>query len=245
MTTMNWRTIVIDLLDPESSANFSTTTLSPAVSSVTAAEVQNLSSQIKQLLRGGDGEGALRGALENPPYGGDAAAKEVHLATVVEILQSIKQSEMSPILNRIYSSDGGIEALDVLMKYLYKGMAHSSRPSSASLNRSASPQTGFSQIQQRGGGEGGGQAMSVLLSWHEKLVEIAGPGSIAREQSDGISEGRRNRDVPATGHAAGILDVGWDDPPESDKLLRFSKRRILHADVNSRPQGPVRRRYVK
>lgn len=44
--------------------------------------------------------------------------QEVHLATVVEILQSIKQSEMSPILNRIYSSDGGIEALDVLMKYL-------------------------------------------------------------------------------------------------------------------------------
>ncbi|KAL8779219.1 MAG: hypothetical protein Q9194_001557 [Teloschistes cf. exilis] len=118
MTTMNWRTINIDLLDPESPANFSTATLSPAVSSVSTAEVQNLSSQIKQLLRGGDGEGALRGALENPPYGGDAAAKEIHLATVVEILQSIKQSEMSPILNRIYNSDGGIEALDVLMKYL-------------------------------------------------------------------------------------------------------------------------------
>ncbi|KAI4248327.1 MAG: hypothetical protein LQ352_005950 [Teloschistes flavicans] len=188
---MNWRTINIDLLDPESPANFSTATLSPAISSVTAAEVQSLSSQIKQLLRGGDGEGALRGALETPPYGGDAAAKliiwhrqEVHLATVVEILQSIKQSEMSPILNRIYNSESGIEALDVLMKYLYKGMAHSSRPSSASLNRSASPQTGFSQIQQRGGGEGGGQAMSVLLSWHEKLVEIAGPGSIVRVMSD-------------------------------------------------------------
>lgn len=44
--------------------------------------------------------------------------QEVHLATVVEILQSIKQSEMSPILNRIYNSESGIEALDVLMKYL-------------------------------------------------------------------------------------------------------------------------------
>ncbi|KAL9580040.1 MAG: hypothetical protein Q9212_004732 [Teloschistes hypoglaucus] len=196
MTTMNWRTINIDLLDPESPANFSTVTLSPAVSSVTTAEVQNLSSQIKQLLRGGDGEGALRGALENPPYGGDAAAKEVHLATVVEILQSIKQSEMSPILNRIYNSDGGIEALDVLMKYLYKGMAHSSRSSSASLNSSASPQTGFSQIQQRGGGEGGGQAMSVLLSWHEKLVEIAGPGSIALEQRMGSAKEEENGTYP-------------------------------------------------
>ncbi|KAL8997903.1 MAG: hypothetical protein Q9188_006211 [Gyalolechia gomerana] len=184
MTNINWRTINIDLLDPESPASFSTATLSPTVPSVSASEVQSLSSQIKQQLRRGDSEGALRGALENPPYGGDTAAKEVHLATVVEILQSIKQSEMSPILSRIYGSDGGVELLDVLMKYLYKGMSHSSQPSSAST-RSMSPQpTGFSQIHPRGGGEGGGQAMSVLLSWHEKLVEIAGPGSIVRVMSD-------------------------------------------------------------
>lgn len=44
--------------------------------------------------------------------------QEVHLATVVEILQSIKQSEMSPMLSRIYGSEGGTETLDVLMKYL-------------------------------------------------------------------------------------------------------------------------------
>lgn len=42
----------------------------------------------------------------------------MHLATVVEILQSIKQSEMSPMLSRIYGSDGGVEVLDVLMKFL-------------------------------------------------------------------------------------------------------------------------------
>lgn len=91
---------------------------------------------------------------------------------------------MSPILSRIYSSEGGPETLDVLMKYLYKGMAHSSQPTSAS-SKSLSPQTtGFSQIHSRGGGEGGGQAMSVLLSWHEKLVEIAGAGSIVRVMTD-------------------------------------------------------------
>ena len=58
-------------------------------------------------------------------------------------------------------------------------------PSSSSKHMS--PQaTGFSQIGSRnlGGGEGGGQAMSVLLSWHEKLVEIAGTGSILRVMSD-------------------------------------------------------------
>jgi len=72
---MNWRTINIDLLDPESSANFSITSLLPALPQVSASEVQTLAGQIRQLLRGGDAEGALRGALENAPYGGDAQAK--------------------------------------------------------------------------------------------------------------------------------------------------------------------------
>jgi len=75
MATANWRTINIDLLDPDSSSNFDTTSLAPAITPVSAAEVQHLSGQIKQLLRGGDAEGALRGALENAPYGGDSGAK--------------------------------------------------------------------------------------------------------------------------------------------------------------------------
>ena len=45
--------------------------------------------------------------------------QEVHLATVIEILQSIRQADMSPILSQIYSAPGGTEALDVLMKYMY------------------------------------------------------------------------------------------------------------------------------
>lgn len=108
----------------------------------------------------------------------------MYLATVVEILQSIKQSDMSPMLGRIYSSNGGPDTLDVLMKYLYKGMSQTSGSSSAS-SRALTPQpTGFSQIGSRGGGEGGGQAMSVLLSWHEKVVEVAGAGSIVRVMTD-------------------------------------------------------------
>lgn len=55
-----------------------------------------------------------------------AALQDLHLATVVEILQSIKQADMSPVLSRIYSSPGGIELLDVLMKYLY--VAHVPHP---------------------------------------------------------------------------------------------------------------------
>lgn len=75
MANVNWRTINIDLLDPESSANFAIASISPSVSAVSAAEVQSLGNQIRQLLRGGDTESALRGALENAPYGGDEAAK--------------------------------------------------------------------------------------------------------------------------------------------------------------------------
>jgi len=72
---INWRTINIDLLDPESSANFDISTLAPAVAPVSAADVQSLAGQIRQLLRGGDAEGALKGALENAPYGGDERTK--------------------------------------------------------------------------------------------------------------------------------------------------------------------------
>lgn len=45
--------------------------------------------------------------------------QEAHLQTVIEVLQSIKASEMTPMLQRIYSTSGGSECLDVLMKYLY------------------------------------------------------------------------------------------------------------------------------
>lgn len=182
MAAVNWRTINIDALDPDSPANFDLSTLTPAVAPVSTADVQSLAGQIRQLLRGGDSEGALRGALENPPYGADERGKDVHLAAVIEILQSIRQSDMSPILSRMYQSEGGTEALDVLMKYVYKGMTQSSPAPPA---KHITPQaTGFSQIHSRGTGEGGSQAMSVLLSWHEKVVEIAGAGCIVRVMTD-------------------------------------------------------------
>lgn len=38
---------------------------------------------------------------------------------ITEVLQSIKASDMSPLLKNIYGSQGGSEALDVLMKYMY------------------------------------------------------------------------------------------------------------------------------
>jgi hypothetical protein len=75
MATINWRTINIDALDPDSPANFDLSSLTPAVTPASTADVQSLAQQIRQLLRGGDNEGALQGALENPPYGADDKAK--------------------------------------------------------------------------------------------------------------------------------------------------------------------------
>lgn len=75
MAEFNWRTINIDALDPDSSQNFDLSTLTPGVQPVATSDVQQLAGQIRQLLRGGDQEGALTGALENAPYGADAQGK--------------------------------------------------------------------------------------------------------------------------------------------------------------------------
>ncbi|KAH1760344.1 hypothetical protein KXV22_007668 [Aspergillus fumigatus] len=189
MAQLNYRTINIDVLDPESSVNFPMETLLPATlpPPQTSSDAANVASQVRQLLRGGDPEGALRYVLDTAPLGGDDRAKEVHMATVVDVLQGIRQGEMTRVLEGVCSGEGGSERADCLMKYLYKGMAAPAPGGGAqSPRKSVSPQnTGFSQIQARNLGEGGSaQQMSVLLSWHEKLVELAGTGSIVRVMTD-------------------------------------------------------------
>ncbi|KAI1294419.1 actin-related protein 2/3 complex subunit 5 [Xylaria venustula] len=184
-----WRTYNVDALDPESSQNFDIETLHPPLPEASEADVRALNGQVRQLLRGGDAEGALRGCLENPVYNGSEVAKDAHLQTVIEVLQSIKASEMTPMLQRIYDSEGGSELVDVLMKYLYKGMAGGSASSGGprTPTRNLTPQaTGFSQIGGRPGStnESTGAGMSVLLSWHEKVVDVAGLGSIQRCMTD-------------------------------------------------------------
>ncbi|ROV92035.1 hypothetical protein VMCG_09543 [Cytospora schulzeri] len=183
-----WRTIDIDALVEDSSVNFDTSTLHPPLPEIGEAEVRALAGQVRQLLRGGDAEGALRGCLEMPVYNGPDLAKDAHLQTVVEVLQSIKASEMAPMLQRIYAAEGGSEALDVLMKYLYKGMASTSGASAGhrTPGRMTPQATGFSQVGGRPGAanESSGAAMSVLLSWHEKVVDVAGLGCIGRTMTD-------------------------------------------------------------
>jgi actin related protein 2/3 complex, subunit 5 len=71
----NWRTINIDAFNEDSSVNFDVSTLQPAQPEITDADVRAISGQVRQLLRGGDTEGALRGCLETPVYNGTEAVK--------------------------------------------------------------------------------------------------------------------------------------------------------------------------
>lgn len=75
MAQVNYRTVPVDAYDPDAPCNFDLASLRPDVAPSSAADVQTLTGQVRQLLRGGDGEGALRGALETAPYGADEKAK--------------------------------------------------------------------------------------------------------------------------------------------------------------------------
>jgi len=193
MANINYRTINVDAYDPESSYNFDLTSLQPSSlpAPSTSGEAAQIASQVRQLLRAGDSLGALSSALETAPLAGDEQAKQVHLTTVLEVLQGIRQSDASRVLSELLGQPGGNALADTLMKYIYRGVGSGV---GGSGSRGMSPQStggvdgagrGFSQIQARNTGEGGsGQAMSVLLSWHEKLVELVGVGGIVRVMSD-------------------------------------------------------------
>jgi actin related protein 2/3 complex subunit 5 len=129
MAEFNYRTINIDTLDPDSSTNFPMETLLPSTlpAPTTSSAAASTATQSRQLLRGGDAENALAHVLDTAPLGGDDRAKEVHLAAVVEVLQGIRQGDMSRVLEGVCGSAGvsaassgkGSERADCLMKYLY------------------------------------------------------------------------------------------------------------------------------
>ena len=75
MAVTDWRTINVDIYDAESSLNFDLSTLTPNVQPVSQSDIQSTTNQIRQGLRGGDAEGALRYALEQVPYGADEKGK--------------------------------------------------------------------------------------------------------------------------------------------------------------------------
>ncbi|KAF9910424.1 hypothetical protein BX616_010872 [Lobosporangium transversale] len=114
------------------------------------AQVNNRAQEVRILLQRGDAAGALSTSLQNPPYGsGLETAKARNTQTVMEVLTYALKSADQLVKN--LSS----EEQDVLMKYLYAGMAAPEQNNSG-----------------------------VLLTWHEKLTEVAGQGCIVRVITD-------------------------------------------------------------
>ncbi|KAG0232870.1 hypothetical protein BGW41_001694 [Actinomortierella wolfii] len=83
------------------------------------ALVQNRAQEVRSLLQRGNIGAALAKSLEDPPYGRDfEAAKERNTQTVMDVLNSTKLSDVPQLVKELVPADQ-----DVLMKYLYKGMA--------------------------------------------------------------------------------------------------------------------------
>ncbi|KAJ3090063.1 hypothetical protein HK102_004773 [Quaeritorhiza haematococci] len=107
--------------------------------------------EVRAYLSRGDVTTAVAKALENPPVGKDAAPlKDRNTQTVMEALQAVKTVEIPQIVKALDTT-----RLDMLMKYIYRGMASPELYSSA-----------------------------VLLAWHEKVTEVAGLGCIVRVLTD-------------------------------------------------------------
>ncbi|KAJ1300739.1 hypothetical protein OPQ81_002382 [Rhizoctonia solani] len=119
------------------------------------ADAKAKAGQVRTALSKGDTQGALSLILTDPPYGVEAEeAKALTTSSVLLVLASTKATDIPNILRSLEP-----EQHDTLMKYLYKGMALQNEPT-VEVNS------------------------SVLLTWHEKLTEVAGTGCIVRVMTD-------------------------------------------------------------
>ena len=84
MAQINYRLIDVDAFDPESAKNFPLETLLPGSlpEPGNAQEAAQVAGQIRQLLRAGDSEGALRGVLEMAPLGWVSSSSTTNAPTV-------------------------------------------------------------------------------------------------------------------------------------------------------------------
>ncbi|KAI9339083.1 actin-related protein 2/3 complex subunit 5 [Obelidium mucronatum] len=113
--------------------------------------IQDRLNNVRALIaRGGFAE-ALSKALEDPAVGRDPqGAKDKNLQVVMEALAAPRSTDIPVVVKQLPAYQ-----LDVLMKFIYRGMG--------------SPEL---------------YNPSVLLAWHEKVTEVTGLGSIVRVLTD-------------------------------------------------------------
>ncbi|KAG7530982.1 hypothetical protein FFLO_04653 [Filobasidium floriforme] len=118
------------------------------------ADAKNRSGEVRGLVSKGDIASALNVILTDCPYGEDV--DEAKDITTSALLLILNSTRSTDISNLVKGLSGDHQ--DRLMAYLYKGMANLGEKSEISG--------------------------SVLLSWHEKLTEVAGVGCIVRVMTD-------------------------------------------------------------
>lgn len=111
-------------------------------------------SDVRARLSSGDTAGALHVVLADPPTGTHAV--NARETTLSIVLDILNSTRTVDIMPAVKALD--VSERDTLMKYLYRGMER---------GRSAAPIN-----------------CAVLLSWHDKLTQVAGTGSIMRVMTD-------------------------------------------------------------
>ncbi|KAI9013834.1 actin-related protein 2/3 complex subunit 5 [Phycomyces nitens] len=118
---MSWRKIDIDQFDEDTYTQdeFLAEFESPLPADQVNATIQARTTDIRNLLTRGDQNAALSLALVDPPYGRHlGVAKNMATQTVVDVLTQFRATDITPFINSISQDEQ-----DILMKYLFAGMA--------------------------------------------------------------------------------------------------------------------------
>eukprot|EP00035_Acanthoeca_spectabilis_P020192 m.431588 g.431588 ORF g.431588 m.431588 type:complete len:154 (+) comp17323_c0_seq1:284-745(+) len=114
------------------------------------AAVAAKETKCRELMNQSSSPDALKIALADPPLGGNSGLKDRAFKVVMDVLNGIKNAEIKSTVATLSP-----EEKDVLMKYVYRGMAAAEDGLSASL-----------------------------LLWHGAIVAESGLGSIVRVLAD-------------------------------------------------------------
>ena len=124
---------------------------------VEEADTENLSSalasvqsQVEQMLSSGRGEEALKLVISDPMYKADQASKDESAKLAAKVMGAFKTADISKAVSGMSPAE-----VNVLLKYVYRGMEL--------------PETG---------------ASASLLAFHKACVDAAGEGAIVRVLTD-------------------------------------------------------------
>eukprot|EP00039_Didymoeca_costata_P024304 m.9978 g.9978 ORF g.9978 m.9978 type:complete len:153 (+) comp4173_c0_seq1:48-506(+) len=114
------------------------------------ADVESRANRVREMLNSKNTGEALKLCIQNPPYGASDAVKDQNCETVMAVLTATKSDDITTGVGSLSPTE-----LDVLMKYVYRGMGHPEAPYSQSL-----------------------------LNWHAAIIKAGGQGTILRVMTD-------------------------------------------------------------